>query len=207
MKFLKPLTVFAILSLSVFQLSAQSNLALQKAFQNSYYEESKKNYNKAINHIIPFYEQGNYETNLRIGWLYYLAKNYHASQSYYTRAVNLRSNSIEAKFGLVKPLSFLGSWDKVIDQYKAILKIDPQNKQANYWLGVMLYNKKQYATSAKYFAKVVNAYPFDYDGNHMLAWSLLFLGRKAEAKASFERALLVKPGDFSSNDGFNKALK
>lgn len=207
MKFLTLLTVFAILSLSVFELSAQSNLALQKAFQNSYNEESKKNYNKAIDHIIPFYEKGSYETNLRIGWLYYLAKNYSASQNYYTRAVNLRSNSVEAKFAFIKPLSFLGHWDKVMDQYNAILKIDPQNKQANYWAGVMMYNEKQYAASAKYFAKVISAYPFDYDGNHMLGWSLLFLGRKAEAKACFERALLIKPGDFSSNDGFNKALK
>jgi hypothetical protein len=41
----------------------------------------------------------------------------------------------------------------------------------------------------------------------MLGWSLLFSGRKAEAKACFERALLIKPGNISSNDGLNRAAK
>ncbi|WP_316830744.1 tetratricopeptide repeat protein [Pedobacter aquatilis] len=207
MEFLKRFTVFAMLSLSVFELKAQSNAALQKAFQNSYNEESKKNYAEAISDIMPFYAEGNYETNLRIGWLYYLAKNYTASQNYYMRAVNIRPNAVEAKFGLIKPLSLLSNWDKVTEQYNSILKIDPENTQANYWLGVIIYNRKQYAAASKYFAKVVGAYPFDYDGNHMLGWALLFSGRKAEAKGCFERALLIKPGDSSSTDGLNRATK
>ena len=94
-----------------------------------------------------------------------------------------------------------------MEQYNSILKVDPQNTQANYWAGIMVYNRKQYAQASKYFAKVVALYPFDYDGNHMLGWSLLFLSRKAEAKSCFERALLIKPGDSSSIDGLNRAAK
>jgi tetratricopeptide (TPR) repeat protein len=156
---------------------------------------------------MPFYAENNYETNLRVGWLYYLAKNYTASQNYYTRAVNIRPNSVEAKFGLIKPLSLLSSWDRVMEQYNSILKLDPQNTQANYWAGIIIYNRKQYAVAIKYFAKVVALYPFDYDGNHMLGWALLFSGRKSDAKACFERALLIKPGDTSSIDGLNRAAK
>lgn len=207
MEFLKRYVIFAVLSFSLFEVKAQTNATLQKAFQNSYTEESKKNYSEAINDIMPFYAEGNYEINLRIAWLYYLARNYSASQNYYTRAVNIRPNSVEAKFGLIKPLSLLSSWDRVTEQYNNILKIDPQNTQANYWAGVIVYNKKQYASAAKYFAKVVGLYPFDYDGNHMLGWSLLFSGRKAEAKGCFERALLIKPGDTSSTDGLNRSSK
>ncbi|MGM9476897.1 tetratricopeptide repeat protein [Pedobacter sp. GSP4] len=199
--------VFAVLGLSVLEVNAQTNAALQKAFQNSYNEESKKNYAEAISYIMPFYAEGNYEANLRIGWLYYLAKNYTASQNYYNRAISSRPNAVEARFGLIKALSLLSSWDKVMEQYNNILKIDPQNTQANYWAGVIIYNRKQYAAATKYFAKVVALYPFDYDGNHMLGWSLFFLGRKAEAKACFERALLIKPGDASSTDGLNRAAK
>lgn len=207
MRFLTPLTVFVLLSISVFELSAQSNAALQNAFQNSYIEEGRKDYTKAISFILPFYADGNYETNIRIGWLYYLAKNYSASQNYYSRAVNIRPKSIEAKLGLIKPLSLLNRLDKVLEQYHAILKIDLENKQANYWTGVIIYNKKQYALASKYFAKIVGVYPFDYDGNHMLGWALLFSGRKEEAKACFERALLIKPSDFSCTDGLNMAEK
>ena len=41
----------------------------------------------------------------------------------------------------------------------------------------------------------------------MLDWYLLFSGRKVEAKACFERALLIKPEDTSSNDRLNRGAK
>ncbi|WP_131537709.1 tetratricopeptide repeat protein [Pedobacter nototheniae] len=207
MELLKRFTLFTLISLSVFEANAQVSNAMQKAFQNSYNNEAKKSYTQAISDVMPFYSENNYETNLRLGWLYYLAKNYTASQNYYSRAVSIRPNSVEAKFGFIKPLSLLSNWTKVLEQYSDILKIDPQNTQANYWAGVIIYNRKQYAAASKYFAKVVGLYPFDYDGNHMLGWSLLFLGRNGEAKACFERALLIKPEDTSSIDGLNRAIK
>lgn len=188
-------------------LFAQTNAVLQKAFRNSYNDESGKNYAQAISDIMPYYSDDNYEINIRLGWLHYLNKNYNASQNYYTKAINLRPSSIEAKFGVVKPLSFLQSWDKVLDQYLAILKIDPQNTQANYWAGVIYYNRKQYPAAIKCFKTVATLYPYDYDGNHMLAWSSLMAGKKAEAKEYFEKALLIKPGDDSSTDGLSRASK
>ena len=180
---------------------AQSNAALQKAFHNSYADELNKNYTAAINDVTPYYTDNSYEINLRLGWLHYLNQNYNASQNYYQKAVNLKPSSIEAKFGYVKPLSFLQSWDKVLQQYIDILKIDPQNTQASYWAGIIYYNRKQFDASAKYFRIVTALYPFDYDGNHMLAWSLLMTGKKAEATGYFEKALLIKPGDESSTSG------
>lgn len=187
------------------QVQAQSAAALQKAYQNSYTNEGKKSYTLAINDIKPFYSESDYESNLRLGWLYFLNKNYTASETYYARAVNLKPNSIEARFGYVKPLSLLEKNDKVLAQYNAILKTDPQNTQANYWTGIIYYYRKQYDAAAQYFAKVVNLYPFDYDGNHMLAWSYLMVGKKQQARTYFEQALLIKPEDASSLDGLNKS--
>lgn len=183
------------------QLQAQTNAVLQKAFHNSYTNELNKNYVAAIADIYPYYSENNYEITIRLGWLNYLIKNYTASQTYYQKAIILKPNSVEAKFGYVKPLSFLQSWDKVLEQYLAILKIDPQNTQANYWGGVIYYNRKQYEPAIKLFRTVITLYPFDYDGNHMLAWSMLMAGKKAEAKQFFERALVIKPADASSTDG------
>ena len=205
MEFLKRTIILCIFCTGILQVKAQINNNLQKAFQNSYTHEGKKQYAEAISDVMPFYNEGNYETNLRIGWLYYLAKNYTSSQTYYSRAVSSKPTSIEARFGFVQPLSLLGSWDKVLDQYASILKIDPQNTQANYWTGVILYNRKQYANAIKFLNKVVYLYPFDYDGNHMLGWAHLFSGKKAEAKNFFEKALLIKPGDTSSVDGVNRS--
>ena len=179
--------------------------AIQKAFHNSYADEAKKNYPAAINDITPYYSDGNYEVNLRLGWLYFLSENYTTAQSYYLKAVNIKPASIEAKFGYVKPLSLLKSWDKVLEQYGNILKIDPQNTQANYWTGVISYNRKQFDVAIRYFTKVVTLYPFDYDGNQMLGWSYLMSGKKAEARACFEKGLLIKPDDASCTDGLNRS--
>lgn len=187
------------------QVQAQSAAAMQKAYQNSYNNESKKNYVLAINDIKPFYSDSDYESNLRLGWLYFLSKNYTASEAYYAKAVNLKPNAIEARFGYVKPLSLLEKNDKVLAQYNAILKTDPQNTQANYWAGIIHYYRKQYDAAAQYFVKVVALYPFDYDGNHMLAWSYLMAGKKQQARPYFEQALLIKPDDASSLDGLAKS--
>lgn len=204
MEFLKKTLFILFLIASADKLSAQTNAVLQKAFHNSYDDEGNKNYSAAITDIMPYYSDNSYEVNIRLGWLHYLNKNYVVSQNYYRKAVGLRPGSIEAKFGYVKPLSFLQSWDKVLEQYQAILKIDPQNTQANYWAGVIYYNRHQYDPAIKCFRIVANLYPYDYDGNHMLAWATLMSGNKAEAKAIFEKALIIKPGDDSSTDGLNR---
>lgn len=204
MEVLKKLLI-ALLFLSVASnLHAQSNAVLQKAFRNSYSDESNKNYAQAISDLMPYYSDDSYEINIRLGWLHYLNKNYTSSLNYYGKAVALKRTAIEAKFGIVKPLSYVQSWDKILDQYLDILKIDPQNTQANYWAGVIYYNRKQYPAAIKCFKAVVTLYPYDYDGNHMLAWSLLMAGRKTEAREYFEQALLIKPGDESSTDGLNR---
>ena len=204
MEILKRLLFISLLVLCAFKLNAQTNAVLQKAFRNSYNDEYNKNYTTAISDISPYYSENSYEVNIRLGWLNYLNKNYNASQSYYLKATIIKPGAIEAKFGYVKPLSFLQSWDKVLEQYQAILKIDPQNTQASYWAGVIHYNRKQYDAAIKYFRVVVILYPFDYDGNHMLAWATLMTGKKAEAKPFFEKALIIKPGDDSSTDGLSR---
>ena len=195
------MAVIAILS---FTATAQNEAAQQKAFSDSYTQEYYKKYTEAIASINKINEDNNYETNLRLGWLYYLNKNYTQSDAHYQKAVSLKPYSVEAKLGLVKPLSVLENWDKVLVVYEEILKIDAQNYTANYWAGVINYNRKKYEASIKLFEKLVNLYPFDYDANHMLAWSYLNSGRNNDAKILFNKALLIKPSDASCLAGLGK---
>ncbi|QJD96306.1 tetratricopeptide repeat protein [Mucilaginibacter robiniae] len=205
MEVLKPIVGLTLGLCLAIQVHAQSAAAMQKAYQNSYANEYKKNYIAAINDIKPFYSDNDYETNLRLGWLYFLNKNYTASETYYARAVALRPNAVEAKFGYIKPLALLQSNERVLAQYNAILKIDPQNTQANYWTGYIYYTRKQYDTAIRYFTRLITLYPFDYDGNQMLGWSYLMAGNKANARVYFEKALLIKPEDASCTDGLSRA--
>jgi tetratricopeptide (TPR) repeat protein len=204
MSILKQSFFTVIVALLCISAQAQNDAALQKAFSESYTQEYYKKYTEAIAAISKVNSDDNYETNLRLGWLYYLNKNYTQSQASYQKAVSLKPYSVEAKLGLVKPLSTLESWDKVLEQYDEILKIDAQNYTANYWAGVIYYNRKKYDACIKLFEKLVNLYPFDYDANHMLAWSYLNSGRNNDAKVLFNKALLIKPADASALAGLAK---
>jgi tetratricopeptide (TPR) repeat protein len=105
---------------------------------------------------------------------------------------------------MIKALNALASWDKVKDQYEAILKIDDQNTTSLYWLGVLLYNRKDYDNAAKNFEKIVNLYPMDYGSVIMLAWTRLYQGKNTDAKVLFNQALLLSPNDPSALSGLSQ---
>lgn len=201
METLKRISIAVLCALTLQAGAQQSDAALQKAFSDSYTQEYNKKYGEAIATLQKVYDDDSYELNLRLGWLLYENKNYKEAQTYYAKAVQLKPYSIEAKLGLIKPLSALESWDKVLQQYEDILKIDPQNTTAGYWAGVIQFNRKKYDVAARLFEKVVNLFPFDYDATHMLAWCYYHTGKPNDAKLLFRKALLIKPGDASSLEG------
>jgi len=175
----------------------------QEAFNNSYTLEYNGEYMKAVEAINKGYDQKSYGANLRAGWLNYEAGLYIESQNYYKKAIALKPNSIEAKLGYIYPATALGNMDQVIAQYKKILEIDPQNSTANYKMGLIFYDKKDFQSAYNYFEKVVNLYPFGYDALLMYAWSNFQLGKNKEAKLLFKNALLLSPYSQSAIDGLS----
>jgi tetratricopeptide (TPR) repeat protein len=206
METLKKITLIVILGLTTTFVEAQNQMVLQAAFAKSYESEQAGKYTTAINDLKSIYKSDGYFVNIRMGWLYYLAKQYTESIKYYNIAISIKPYAIEARFGCVKPLSAIESWENVKVQYVQILKIDPQNTLANYWLGVIYYNKKSFAAAEKLFEKVVNLYPLDYDSIIMLAWTKLNLGKSPDAKVLFYQALVIRPNDSSALSGI-KQLK
>lgn len=201
MDLVKPALVAAALALLVPARTLAQDLPA--AFAASYAAEAKADYADAIAALKPAYA-GLYEQNLRLGWLCFLAKNYTLSVAYYQKAVDQRPYAIEPKFGLIKPLNALGQIEKMLGLYLAILQVDVQNTQANYWAGVIYLNRKQFDKAARYFERVVNLYPFDYDTNLSLAWAYLNLGKKAEARALYNKVLLIRPGDANALAGLKR---
>jgi tetratricopeptide (TPR) repeat protein len=194
----------AILTLvGMSHLSAQTDSKIQSAFSESYRAEQNSSYAAAISAIKPIYQGDNYSINARMGWLLFLTKEYTESVTYYEKAIKLKPYAIEARFGLIKALNAIQSWDKVKEQYEAILKIDDQNTTSRYWLGVLYYNRKDFENAAKNFEKIVNLYPMDYGSVIMLAWTRLNQGKNADAKVLFNQALLLLPNDSSATQGLN----
>lgn len=204
MEILRRSVVVIICLFAPLYMSAQTLGTDEMAFSSSYKLETAGDYAKAILAIKEINGPESYETNLRLGWLNYLVKDYVSSKVHYEKCIQQMPYSIEAKFGLVYPLAALNSWDLVVSQYQNILKIDALNTTANYRLGLIYYNRKNYVEAIGYFEKVVNLYPFDYDSSLMLGWSKLLSGKANDAKLLFKKSLLIRPGDASANEGLAK---
>ena len=170
-------------------LNAQNEEA---AFSKSYAFEYDAQYSKAISSLLELNSNA-YQVNLRLGWLYFLSKDYTASESYYKKAIVLEQSSIEARFGIVLPMSAQGNWNNVLSTYMDILKLDANNSIANYRIAVIYYNRKDYANSSLYINKVIKMYPFDYDSNLMLGKIYIAQAKNAEAKKHIIIALEYNP--------------
>ena len=192
-----------IFSLLIAGYTAFAQDDVVKAFEQSYKEEADSAYLKAANTLKAVYAADSYELNLRLGWLNYMAGKYTDAQGYYQKAINLMPYSIEAKFGYALPTAALGNWEQVGKQYEDILKIDPNNTQANYRLGYISYTNEDYQKAYTYFEKVANLYPFDYDTALMLAWTNYRLNKLREAKVIFNKVLMMSPNDDSALQGLS----
>jgi len=196
----KTVIMLAVILLA-FTIKAQDIKVIQKAFEESYKLEKEAEYKKAADKLKEVYQNDSYEINLRLGWLNYQAGLFNESAAHYERAVSLLPMSLEAKFGLVLPLAATGKWDEVSVIYQKILEICPNNTVTNYRLGLILYGKEEYLKAYEHFKKVVDLYPFDYEGLLMYAWTNLKLGKNREAKILFNKVLMYMPNDASALEG------
>jgi tetratricopeptide (TPR) repeat protein len=203
MEILKQLRLLLLLSLVITTATTYSQTfkETKDAFQQSYIQEATGEVSAAITSLKNVYSEKSYEINLRLGWLSYQAGNFTESMAYYNRAIELMPYAIEPRFGVVYPGAAMGNWSMVITQYEKILEISPNNTMAMHRLGLILYGKEDYEASKKYFEKVANLYPFDYDALTMLAWSHFKLNNFREAKVLFQKALLHTPGGTSATEG------
>jgi tetratricopeptide (TPR) repeat protein len=204
METLKMALILTFSLMFVGRVTGQSDPRIQSAFADSYKSELTGNYNLSVSDIRSVYQADNYSMNARLGWLLFLSKQYPESVNYYNIAIRLKPYAIEVRFGMIKALNALESWDLVKEQYEAILRIDELNTTSLYWLGVLLYNRKDYDGAARNFEKIVNLYPMDYGSVIMLAWTRLYQGKKADAKVLFNQALLLSPNDSSAITGLNQ---
>jgi tetratricopeptide (TPR) repeat protein len=201
METLKKTLILCLIILSALFSNSQNYTDKIEAFQQSYLHEASGNLAAAIIDLKNVFEESSYEMNLRLGWLHYASGLFTDAQSYYFKAIELKPYAVEARFGIVLPQSAMGNWSSVIHQYEKILEVMPNNTVALHRLGLIYYGQKEYLKAEKYFEKVVNLYPFDYDGLVMYAWSKFQLKNYREAKVLFNKALMHTPSGSSAMEG------
>jgi tetratricopeptide (TPR) repeat protein len=202
LRIIRILSVAGILIIPL-TLNGQDFKTTRDAFQQSYIQEATGEMVAAVNSLKEVYSERSYEINLRLGWLSYQAGNFSESVAYYNKAIGLMPYAIEPRFGIVYPGAAMGNWTMVMNQYQKILEISPNNSIAMHRLGLILYGKEDYEGAKRYFEKVVNLFPFDYDALTMLGWTYFKLNNFREAKVLFQKALLHTPGGSSATEGLD----
>jgi tetratricopeptide (TPR) repeat protein len=183
-----------IITLALYlQTFSQNNQTLVSAFQKSYEFEYALNYSKAIEVLQAVYNETDYPTNIRLGWLHYLLGDFVKSQNFYKRAITNKPNSLEARFGYINPASYLENWDDVLQMYLDILKIDPNNSKALYWTAYGYNLRKDNKKALTHITKLLSLYPFDYDSNLLAGKISIGLGEINNAKKYLNDALLFNP--------------
>lgn len=183
---------------------SQQNDSKIKAFNNSINQALKGNYQKAIDELINIYKDNSndYLVNLRLGYLYYLQKNYDESINYYKKAISLTNQkAIEPLLGLTLPIAAKEKWSELEKIYFEILALDQKNYTANLRLGQICFNRKEYLKAETYFKQVFDLYPSDYEANLYLGWTYFYLNKKSEAKKHFINTLMVSENDKSAMEG------
>ena len=186
-------TILILLAFQTMLGQALAQNGKSEAFSKSYIFESNKNYKAAITALEAIYSDASYPVNLRLGWLHYLDGNYRQSRIYYQKAIQTEPKSVEARLGIVLPLSAEDNWKEVVLVYKKILEIDPGNSLVNYRLALIYYNRKEFEKAVPHIKKVTAMYSFDYDSQLLLAKIEVSRGNIMEAQKALGICLQYSP--------------
>jgi tetratricopeptide (TPR) repeat protein len=199
--------VFFLTYIISFSTNAQDDEKIRTAFSKSIEQETAKQYDKAILTLQNVYVETSYEINMRLGWLCYINNKIDESIVYYKKSTKLKPSSTEALWGLASPLSIKQKWVELNDTYIAIIKNDPKNSLANYYVGLYFYAEKNYAKAKTYFDVSLDLNPMDIEVCRMAAWTNYFMKNKELSIQLFNRVLIMNNTNPSALEGLTLAKK
>jgi len=168
---------------------------IKEAYHKSFIYEKAGDYKDAIKALMPVYKAypNGYTVNLRLGWLYYLAKKYANSEFHYKKALQVIPSSVEAMLGLTLPYMAQGKWPETEGLCYRILRIDYYNYYGNLRLSYALRKQKKYSIAEAVARKMLTIYPSDVNFLTELALSLYHQGKTAYARSIFQDVLILDP--------------
>jgi len=94
---------------------------------------------------------------------------------------------------------------QVIEQYREILKINPNDFEAQYHVCVGLMEEQKWEESTKELQKMSNQYPKNIEVLNLLGWTLLNSGQVDSAFNTWKRGLIIDPNNISTKENIIKA--
>ena len=183
--------------------------AVQKLWVASYTAEQAKDYEEALAAVQKVIQATgsakNTFTQTRLGWLYLLNGQHEQSEAAYKTAAALAPKSITPRQGLVSCYLAAKRTDDAINAAREVLKLDPQNYQANRTIGDLLYAKEDYARAGAYYQRLTTAHADDLAAATSLGWCYLKLNQKPLALQIFNDVLAVQPDNVMAGSGYAAA--
>ena len=178
-------------------LFALSNKNIEQIYYKSYNYEKMGDYKDAIKVLIPLYDKysNGYTINLRLGWLFYLNKNYLNSIKHYQKASVILPYSIEPKLGLMRDYLAMQKFKEALRIGNIILREDYYNYYGNYYEILALKGIKDYKTALKITNKILSLYPTSVLFLDALGEIYYLENKKNLAKKVFENVLLLEPNN------------
>ena len=185
------------------QLSAGD---IRDAYKESFKYEKMQDYDNAMKAITPVYKAyaEGYTVNLRMGWLYYLKKNYANAIKNYENALTAAPDSIEAKLGASLPLLAQEKYDEVESLLNKVLKVDYYNYTGNLRLAYVLRLEEKYDLATKVAGKMLAIYPTDVSFMAELALDKFAKGDKTGAGEMMWNVLVLDPENVTAKEYFRQ---
>ncbi len=153
------------------------------------------------------YDQEYYHAFMQLGILFSIKHNPLAVE-YYNNAIRLNPKSVEAYYALGMFYQENEEYNKAIETYTTLLKIDPKYKFAHFNLGyVHLVYLRVYDVAVQHFTRAIEV-----DKNYAEAWynrgySYELMGDVMNARSDYKQATMLKPNYQRAVDGLNRLDK
>lgn len=172
-------------------------------YRESYQAEANRDYATATARMRDITDHGEktYYAVVRIAWLAYLSGDFAASEASYREAAAMSPKAVEPRLGMTLPLMAAKKWRDAERACRDVLALDPNHAMARARLGRVLYMEGNYPDSATVYRKLMDEYPAELDHQTGLAWAMLRLGRRADARALFQAVLTVSPDNVNAKQG------
>jgi len=152
-------------------------------------------------------DQEYFHAYMQLGLMYSVKHNFLAVD-YFNNALKVNPKSIEALYSLALFYQENGEYNKAIEKYTTLLKIDPKNKYAHYNLGyIHLVYLQVYDVAAKHFTDAINCDPNYAEAFYNRGYCYELLGNVMYAKADYQQAIKLKVNYQRAIDGLNRLDK
>ena len=192
-----------LMALILLFISAMAS-AGSSVWEKSYQLAAAGKYEQAASVIEAMADSGNEYAVLRYAYLMYLQGENADSISYYSKAIELNPDSIDAKLGITLPLIAQKRWRQVKSYSMQVLHMSHWNYTAHVRLMLAEEGLRTWDSLREHAAQLAKTYPSDATALVYLARANAWQGDVAAAKAAYQKVLIRVPGHLEANAYLNK---